>query len=263
MLSVSQHTTLASQWVRTTASIKSDSRLACFLQDAEEMLSPRLFPNAGPGSFQFSCAYTFQAFKSLLSPKIPFFNWDASFKSILQTTGASSWCFPFCPCGVVFAGCQGRSLLNLAQQFSNCCSCSQDSWVLTDKQRCWYLNPSPQPKPLITLSYDHSLLLSLLNLWQPEVAWPIAILSCYNKGRMLGSVLLLMLRPAANAMPGWWSMAQAVLPCWLHGVAKILLLGFSFAFCFQFATAVVLVYAIYLQLVSFYSSEMHKWEMVK
>lgn len=68
------------------------------------------------------------------------------------------------PCGVVFAGCQGRSLLNLAQQLSDCCSCSQDSWVLTDKQRCWYLNPSHQPKPLITLtlSYVPSLLLSLL-----------------------------------------------------------------------------------------------------
>lgn len=65
MLSVSQPTTLASQWVRTTASISSDSGLACFLQGAEEMPYSQLFPNAGPGSFQFLCAFTFQPFKNL------------------------------------------------------------------------------------------------------------------------------------------------------------------------------------------------------
>lgn len=150
MLSVSQPTTLASQWVRTTASVRSDSRMACFLQDDEEILYSQLFPNASPGSFQFLCAYTFQGLKNLLSPKTLFCSWDASFRSILQTAGASSRCYPFLSLWVVFAGCQGRSLLNLVQRLRHGCSCSQDSWVLADKQQCWYLNPSHQP--LITLT---------------------------------------------------------------------------------------------------------------
>lgn len=75
--------------------------------------------------------------------------------------------------------------------------------VLSDKRWCWCLNPSHQPKPLITLvlSYAPSPLQSLLNLWQLEATWrilmPLAHVQIYV------SVLLVMLRSVANAVPGW------------------------------------------------------------
>lgn len=126
--------------------------------------------------------------KNLLSPK-PLFAAEMQASEVFSTLlGLHLGVFPSCPCRVVFAGWQGRSLLNLAQQLRHGCSCFQDSWVLADKQQCWYLNPSHQPLITLTLSYVPSLL-SPLNAWQPEVSWPILMFSCCHTGHMLGSVL--------------------------------------------------------------------------
>lgn len=149
----------------------------------------------------------------------------ASFRSILQTAEAPSSCpFPpslwsdtcrlWCtdPCWIWGTS----SAIGAAAPW--------DSWVLTDKQWCWYLNPRHHHKPFITLalSYAPSLLLSLLNPWQLEAAWWMLMLSFYNRGHMFGFMLLCCLRCSGqllNAVPGWWSTFQALLPCQLH-VAK-------------------------------------------
>lgn len=105
---------------------------------------------------------------------------------------------PSCHCGWYLQAVK-RSSLNLVQQLRHGCSCSQGSWVLTDKQQCWYLNPSHQP--LITLT--------LCPFTSPIPVKHMTNRSCLAStsalllaGHVLGSVLPLMLRPEANAVPG-------------------------------------------------------------
>jgi len=94
----------------------------------------------------------------------------------------------------MLAGCDAQILAGPGAAAQQLVQLLLGFWVLTGKQRRWYLNPGHQPKPLITLalSYAPSLLLSLLNPWQREAAWQM--LSSYNTVRIFGFTLLCCLR---------------------------------------------------------------------
>lgn len=197
MLPVYQPTRLASQWARPTASARSDSRLA--LPSAgcwRDALLPAISKSRSWVFLILMCLY-FPAFLKLVVSKKKLF--------VAEVQASEVFCrllrlhlavFPPIPVEWYLQAVRHKTLLNLGQQLSSWCSCSWDSLVLTDKQWCWYLNPSHQPKPLIilALNYAPSLLLSLLNPWQLEAAWRMLMLSCCNTGRMFGFMLLCCLR---------------------------------------------------------------------
>lgn len=87
------------------ASARSDSSLACFLQDAEETLYSQPFPNPGPNSYVLILSSLFKTCG--LQKKLFVADMQASevFSSLLRLRLAvlSSH-----PCGVILAGCDAQ-----------------------------------------------------------------------------------------------------------------------------------------------------------
>lgn len=121
-LSLSPPHWLVSEWEPQLPSGLTAGWLS-FCRMLKRCFIPRCFQMQRSWSFQFLCACALQGFKNLFSPKTPFCSWGAFSRLLGHHLGV----FPSCPRGVAFVGCQGRSLLSLAQQPSNGCSCSQGS----------------------------------------------------------------------------------------------------------------------------------------